>query len=64
MVVVWLIDCLTSMGGLVAKSEGNASSVAFGREMLLAGVDCMIIAGRSLWEPLGQGKIQSEKAPR
>lgn len=53
MVVVLLIDCLKNKGELGEMGERNGCWVAFGMGMPLAEVDCLIIAGRSLWEPLG-----------
>lgn len=53
MVVVLLIDCLKNKGELGEMGERNGCSVAFGMEMPLAEVDCLIVAGRSLWGPLG-----------
>lgn len=51
-VVVLLILCLKSIGDV---GESNNLWMAFGREKHLAGRDCLPIADRSLWEPLGQG---------
>lgn len=56
MVVVWLVRFLKSMGEM--GESNDASVVAFGREMHLAGMDCLPIASRSLWEPLGQDSVK------
>lgn len=60
MVVVLQIDCLKNKGELGEMGERNGCSVAFGMEMPLAEVDCLIVAGRSLWEPLGLGQRKEE----
>lgn len=60
MVVVSLIDCSKSMGEL---GESNNALVAFGRKMHLARMDCLPIACKSLWEPLGKGSVK-QKAVR
>ena len=53
MVVVLLIDCLKNKGELGEMDGRNGCWVAFGMGMPLAEVDCLIVAGMSLWEPLG-----------
>ena len=62
MVVVLLIGCLKNMGEMGEMSESNGCWVAFGIEMPLAEVDCLIVAGMSLWEPLGLAKERSKIA--
>ena len=62
MVVALLMPCLKNtgdIGEMSGASEGHDSLVAFGVEMPLAGVDCLIIESMSLWEPLGVGLKQA-----
>ena len=56
MVVALLMHCSQSIGEIGRLSgvrECHDSLVAFGMEMPLAEVDCLIIESMSLWEPLG-----------
>ena len=49
MVVALRILCLKSIGEF---GESNSTWMTFGKKKHLAGIDCLPIAGRSLWEPL------------
>ena len=48
MIVVLLIDCWKSIGDLSEMSKRKGSSMVFGMEISLVGVDCLIFGGRSL----------------
>ncbi len=52
MVVALLIHCSKSTSVLGETGESSSSSVAVGKELPFAVVDCLLIVGRYLWEPL------------
>lgn len=61
MVAVLEADFLKSMGEMGEVRESSSSLMAFGMEMPFGGVDCRIIAGRFLWEPLDTVKESTQR---